>query len=424
MSLIVIGLNHKTADIEIREKLSVDESRLDDLISHLNAEQYISSSVVISTCNRSEFYLNTDSIDSSLNSICAWFGVNSEDFSQHIYKLSDQDAVNHLYKVTAGIDSLVLGETQITGQVKTAYEIANQNQKLSKKLDRLFQNAFRVAKLIRSHTDIGKNPVSVAHSAVQLSQQIFGQLSKQSVLVIGAGSTSELVTRYLNKHSTKQLTICNRTEANGKELAQELNTDFFALKDLSNHFFKYDLIFTATSSPEAIIKNTMVADALQIRNQKPIVIIDLAIPRDTEAEVNQHNDVFYYTVDDLNKVITENLKSREKAAQTANSIIESEVDVFAKWLKAQEHKQLINDYKQKSLNIKETATQTAIANIANGQNVEEAIANLATSLTNKLNHIPIKAISDVIQAGDLKQINYYKDLIQPTKESKGSKNDT
>lgn len=412
MSLVVIGLNHKTASVEVRERMSIAENKTSEVVTFLCNDKSIDSAVIVSTCNRTEYYLSCKNQELALNVICQWYDINIADIEAHLYLKSNIECIKHLFQVVAGIDSMILGEVQISGQVKSAYDAVTNHQKLSTDLDRLFQNAFRVAKSIRNKTDIGKNPVSVAHSAVQLSRQILGKLSDQNVLMVGAGETSELLLRYLCKHQHHKLSICNRGIERGNQLANQFGAGFFELTQLDNQLSDYDLIFTATSSETPIITLSMVAAALKARKHKPMVIIDIAIPRDTEAKIRKFNDVFYYTVDDLQKVISQNLQSRQQAAENAQSIIESEAEIFESWLKAQQHKNLIHQFQRETAKIRKASLDKALKQLNNGTDPEEVLFFLANNLTKKLNHVPVKALSEVIHSGDTNKINFLKTIMK------------
>jgi glutamyl-tRNA reductase len=346
-----------------------------------------------------------------VNRFCQWFGYSLEDIEQHLYIKQDLTCIEHLYHVVSGLDSMVLGEAQILGQVKVSYDISRKNKYLDNLLDRLFQTAFRVAKSVRSDTDIGKNPVSVANSAVLLSKQIFGQLSQQNILMISAGATAELLLRYLKKHDYHQLSICNRSIDNAKKLAEQFACNYFELNQLKSRIADFDLIFTATASKDPIIDNSMIMSALKIRKHRPMVIIDLAIPRDVEISVKKFNDIFYYAVDDLQKVISQNMKNRQDSAIQAKQIIIAEAESFSYWLKGQQHTQLIHNFQKETAKIRKQSLDKALKQLNNGIDAEEVLFFLANNLTNKLNHAPVKAIRKAIQSGDMSKIEHIKQLL-------------
>lgn len=411
MPLQVIGLNHKTASIDIREKLAISEHEIKSVVESFCQYKKIHACVIISTCNRTEYYIDCEDTQELLCYFCKSIGMDKSELEPYLYHKTNVSCIKHLFEVASGLDSMVLGEPQILGQVKSSYDISKSNNKLSNRLDRLFQTSFRVAKSVRSTTNIGKNPVSIANSAVQLSKQIFGELSSQNILVIGAGATSELLLRYLSKHSHHVLAISNRTISNAQKLAVQFNATTFAIEHLGANISDYDLIFTATSSKEPIITTKMIKQALKIRKHRPMVIIDIAIPRDVDAGVKKFNDVFYYAVDDLQIVISQNIQNRKLAAVQAKQIIEVEAESFCYWLKSQQHTKLIHKFQQDTVKIRKQILDKALSQLKNGIETQEVLFYLANTLTNKLSHKPVKAIRTAIESGDLTQINTIKNLL-------------
>jgi len=411
MPLVVVGLNHKTASIDIREKMSIAENNIANVVEKLCQRSDIESCVVLSTCNRTEFYFSCQHSQAAVSAFCHWFQIEFQSIEQHIYIKQELEAIIHLFEVSSGLDSMVLGEAQILGQVKSSYEISNKIKCLDNILNRFFQCCFRVAKSVRTSTDIGKNPVSVANSAVSLSKQIFGDLSQQNILMIGAGATVDLLLRYINKHKHHNLAICNRSLENAAKLAKQFNCHSFGLDELSCNLADFDLIFTATASPKPILLQEMIKKALLKRKHRPMVIIDIAIPRDVEESIKKFNDIFYYSVDDLQKVIGQNLKNRELAAEQAKLIIHAEAESFNDWLKGQQHTQLIHNFQKETAKIRKTVLDKAIKQLNKGQDAQEVLFYLANNLTNKLNHAPVKAIRNAIQSGDEAKIRHIKQLL-------------
>lgn len=423
MSLAVIGLNHKSANIDIRERLSVPPDNVPVAVEFMCAGK-IKSCVVFSTCNRTEFYLSiNDDIEYAKQRFCDYFKIELSKISNHLYIKENLDCINHLFAVSSGLDSMVLGETQILGQVKSGYEISKEITQLDNSMDRLFQSAFRVAKSVRNDTDIGKNPVSIANSAVKLAKQIFGDLAQQNILMIGAGATSELLLRYLSKHPHHKLAVCNRTLSNADKLAKTFNAESFELNDLANKIAEFDLVFSATTSQTPIVENQVIKQALKQRKQKPMVIIDLAIPRDFDGSIKKFNDVFYYEVDDLQKVVSKNLENRQQSSLVAKQIIKVEAETFGYWLKAQEHTNLIHNFQKETAKIRKVSLDKALKQLKNGVDSEEVLFFLANNLTNKLNHAPVKAIRNAIQSGDINKINNITQLLNLKTDSEKT-NDT
>jgi glutamyl-tRNA reductase len=344
MSICLFGVNHKTADITVRERFAVAESDYKEHIKASLAHPAIKAVVILSTCNRTEYYLSVTSDHAFMEFYAATFG--QQDNREVIYKMTGQDVVNHLFAVTAGIDSLVVGETQIQGQVKKAYETAKQ-VRIDSALDKLFQMAFKAAKLVRSETEIGRNPVSVAHCAVQLGRQIFGDLQQQKLLVVGAGETSELVIRYLINHQADTITLTNRTRTKAEKMARIFNTAVMPLTDLEKRLSEFDLIFTATACPHHLISHQATKQALVARKHRPMVMIDLSVPRDIDDKIKSLDDVFLYTVDDLQKVITDNMNRRQNTVEEARRIIEAEATLYMQWQQRKKYHSLLKQYQHK-----------------------------------------------------------------------------
>jgi glutamyl-tRNA reductase len=296
--------------------------------------------------------------------------------------------IRHMFRVASGLDSMILGEPQILGQMKTAYQAALEAGTIGKQLGKLFQSTFTAAKKVRTDTAIGSSPVSVAFAAVQMAQQIFDKLSDQTALLIGAGETIELTARHLTQQGIGRIIIANRTYDKAHTLAMQFNGFAIALSELPNHLEEADIVISSTASQLPILGKGRVESALKKRKHKPIFMVDLAVPRDIEAEVEQLRDVYLYTVDDLKNTIDQNMNSRRQAAEQAEEIIDTQVGHFLAWLRAQGAQTTIQDYRRQAEQIREEALQKAISMLKNGAPPEEALNRLAHSLTNKLIHTP------------------------------------
>ena len=396
MAICLLGINHKTADVDIREQFTVAETEYEIHNKSLLKHQLIDSVVVLSTCNRTEYYLSTPSIEllqSELNDI---FHFNYTD--DYVYFKKGNECAAHLFAVTAGVDSLVLGETQIQGQVKRAFDEA-QKQEVNSEINKLFQMAFKTAKLVRSETEIGRNPVSVAHCAVQLGRQIFGSLEQQKVLVIGAGETAELLVRYLINHNASNMTISNRTQVKAQKLANHFSANVIPFEYISNQLHEFDLVFTATASPQTIISYSATTNALQIRKFKPMVMIDISVPRDIEDNVKKLDDVFLYTVDDLQSVITKNMQRRESTIEEASRIIKAEAELLGQWLKTRRHHQLLKQYQMKAKHIKNHVVAKQINQDLPAEQINK-ITTVAHQVSKKLSHQQMVGIKKVIESGN------------------------
>lgn len=406
MAICVLGINHKTADLNIREQFTVAETEYLDHIEQVTQAKIVDSAVVISTCNRTEYYLSVSSLTEFKRQANEILGFDIQ--AEHVYLKTAHECAAHLFAVTAGVDSLVLGETQIQGQVKRAFDAANQHC-LNGEINKLFQMAFKTAKLVRSDTEIGRNPVSVAHCAVQLGRQIFGSLDQQKVLIVGAGETAELLIRYLINHDAKQLVIANRTPEKATKLAQFFEAETLALSQVSHHLHEFDLIFSATASPEVLINYTETLTALKQRKYRPMVMIDLSVPRDIDDKIKQLDDVFLYTVDDLQQVITENMQRRENTLEEAHRIIEAEAALLDQWIKSRQHHDLLKQYQQKVEQIKQAVINKQTSA---DTSVEEShrITKTAHQLSKKLSHDNISGMRKIIESGNQEHIRLVAEL--------------
>ncbi len=389
MTLLAVGLNHNTAPIAIRERLAFPSECLIEALRDLANHKDIHEAAILSTCNRTEFYCTTSS---SEQTVIDWVAHNknftAHELKPYLYSYTDRHFCRHIFRVACGLDSMILGEPQILGQMKTAYQIACDAGTLGKRLGRLFQHTFTAAKKVRTDTAIGSSPVSVAFAAVQLSQQIFTHLSEQTALLIGAGETIELTARHLNQQGIGRIIIANRTYDKAHLLAMQFSGYAIELNELPNHLAEADIVITSTSSTLPILGKGCVESALKKRKYKPMFMVDLAVPRDIEPEVQQLRDVYLYTVDDLQNTIEQNMNSRREAAQQAEEIIDTQVDHFFTWCRAQNAQTLIRDYRYQAEKIRDEALKKAFVDLKNGANIEEILQKLAHTLTNKIIHTP------------------------------------
>ncbi len=390
MTFLAVGINYNTAPVAIRERLAFPAEILNDSLQSLWQQNEISESAILSTCNRTEFYCHAASADQ--NTLINWLAQNKNiapaDFTPYLYNYLDDHSIRHMFRVASGLDSMILGEPQILGQMKTAYQAANDAGTLGKNLSRLFHHTFAAAKKVRTDTAIGSSPVSVAFAAVQLAQQIFDKLSEQTALLIGAGETIELTARHLHQKQIGRIIIANRTYEKAHQLASQFNGYAIALAELPSHLAEADIVVSSTASTLPILGKGRVESAIKQRKHKPIFMVDLAVPRDIESEVEQLKDVYLYTVDDLQNTINENMDSRRRAAEQAEEIIDSEVQHFLSWLRAQGAQTTITAYRQQAENLRDEALQKAVSQLKNGADAEEVVQKMAHTLTNKLIHTP------------------------------------
>ncbi|MCK5869425.1 glutamyl-tRNA reductase [Methylococcaceae bacterium CS1] len=390
MTLLALGINYITAPVAIRERLAFPAEILRDAVTELWQQQHISEAAILSTCNRTEIYCTAQ--NNNIEPIIDWISRNRKlkhsEFQPYLYAHTDNALIRHIFRVACGMESMVLGEPQILGQMKTAYQTASQAGTLGKDLGKLFQHTFSTAKKVRTDTAIGSSSVSVAFAAVQLSKQIFDNLSEQTALLIGAGETIELTARHLHQNGIGRIIIANRTYDKAHTLASQFNGYAIAPSELPLHIAEADIIVSSTASQLPILGKGLVESAIKKRKHKPIFMVDLAVPRDIEPEVEKLNDVYLYTVDDLQNIIKDNLNSRRQAAEQAEEIIDTNVEHFQAWMKAQTVQSTIVDYRQQASQLQQDSLNKALAALRNGGAPDEIMRQLAHTLTNKLTHTP------------------------------------
>ena len=391
MTLLAFGINHKTAPVDIREKVAFAPDKLGAALQDLLTLTAVNEAAIVSTCNRTELYCDLSEADSA--EVLAWFrayhSLSAEELEPYIYTHLDNQAVHHILRVASGLDSLVLGEPQILGQIKDAYHTANQAGAIGHLLNRLFQHTFSVAKEVRTDTAIGSSPVSVAFAAVSLAKQIFSDLSEHTALLIGAGDTIDLVARHLNEQGIKHLIVANRTVERAMTLANQfMHSEAIALAEMPARLAEADIIISSTASQLPILGKGAVESALKSRKHRPIFMVDIAVPRDIEPEVGALSDVYLYTVDDLHEVIEEGRQSREDAAEQAHEIIENQVEHYMGWLRSLEAVDTIRSYREQAEQLRDEAMQNARRQLAAGHDPEAVMSELARVLTQKLLHQP------------------------------------
>lgn len=401
--LLALGLSHQTAPVALREKVAFAAERLPEALASLLARAGVEEAAVVSTCNRTEIYCSVS--DGHESEPARWLaeshGLDAGELRGCLYQHQDGEAVRHLFRVATGLDSLVLGEPQILGQVKDAWQVARDAGSLRSGLDRLFQHGFAVAKRVRTDTAIGAHPVSIAFAGVRLAQQVFSDLREANVLLIGAGETIELTARHLMEQNTRRLLVANRTLENAQVLAARIGGYALALEDLPRHLHEADIVISATAAREPILRRADLALALRQRRHRPMFLLDLAVPRDIAEDVATLEDVFLYTVDDLDQVIEENRRSRREAARQAEAIIDLQVEHFLGWWRAADRQGLIRDIRARAEAERDQVLARAQQMLAQGKPTEEALRYLAHTLTNKLLHAPSARLRHAAQRGEI-----------------------
>ena len=410
MSLITLGLNHKTAPVEIREQVAFTPERMPEALKQLQSLPGVSEAAILSTCNRTEIYCSIDNDSADIDSIknkdqqiIDWFSqfhhISLDTLREYLYQHDHNDTILHAFRVASGLDSMVLGEPQILGQMKQSYAEANQHGTLSLLLGRLFQHSFSVAKQVRTDTAIGSSAVSVAFASVSLAKQIFGDLKPYTALMIGAGETIELAARHLHSSNIGNIIVANRTVERAETLAKQFDAEAITLRDMPEHLHRADIIISSTASSLPILGKGAVERALKKRKHRPIFMVDIAVPRDIEPEVDELDDVYLYTVDHLQEIITENLKSRQDAAEQAEEIIEAHVTEFLDWQKTLHAVDSIRDIRQETEKLSQEVLEKTLKQIEQGQSAEDAAKFLTRTLTNKFLHQPSAQLRDAGKRG-------------------------
>jgi len=393
MHLLAFGINHHTAPIEVREKAAFAPERLAEALHEVTTHG-AAEATILSTCNRTEIYcgLDTPAAEPLIDWFCHYHRLSHEAVGPYLYRHPDQAAVRHAFRVAAGLDSMVLGEPQILGQMKDAFTTAHKTGATGKILNRLFQQTFSVAKQIRTDTAIGASAVSVASAAVQLARQIFTTLEEQTVLLIGAGDTIELCARHLHEQKVKHMIFANRTVERAQLLAGEFKAEAISLAEMPARLADADIVISSTASQLPILGKGAVESALKMRRHRPMFMLDIAVPRDIETEVGDLSDVYLYTVDDLKNVVQENMESREAAAREAEQIIDTKVVDFMHWVRALDAEPTIRALRETAAATREAELARARQRLARGEDPHAVLEDLARVLTNKFTHAPSVAL--------------------------------
>ncbi len=414
MGIWALGINHKTAPVSVREQVSFDPASMHDALSDICASTPVTEAVILSTCNRTEIYGSSEEFHEGqiLEWLAGHHNVSTHELSDALYCLEQDQAVQHTMRVASGLDSLVLGEPQILGQMKSAFSVAQESGTVGAELGRLFRQTFSIAKRVRTDTAIGENPVSVAFAAVRMAQHIFADLNNSKALLIGAGETIELVARHLTHAGVKQLILANRTLARAQHLAEEFHAEAVLLEDIPNVLADADIVISSTASPLPILGKGAVEKALKKRRHAPMFMVDIAVPRDIEAEVAELSDVYLYTVDDLRSIIEENVRSREDAALQAEELVLAGVEHFMRELRVLDSVSTVTDVRRHVDRLREEQLQKAIKQLQNGGDAEKVLRQFAHTYSNKLLHGPTVTLRRAAAEGRMDVFDWTRELFQ------------
>ncbi|MGB8634307.1 MAG: glutamyl-tRNA reductase [Rhodanobacteraceae bacterium] len=402
MPLVTLGLNHLTAPIDLREQVSFAPETTSLALKALAAENGIKEALILSTCNRIELSCTVEAgaEQQPRDWLYRHHHVTPGKLDEFLYHYQDDAAVQHLFRVATGLDSMVLGEPQILGQVKQAWHAAREASTLGTPMDRLLEHTFAVAKRVRTDTRIGAHTVSVAFTAVRLAEQVFADLADACVLLIGAGDTIELAARHLAEKNVRRLIVANRSLDSAQELASQHGGYAIPLADLPQHLAEADIVLSSTASQTPILDRDMVASAIRQRRRKPMFLVDIAVPRDIDPQVAELDDVFLYSIDDLRQVIDGHLRSRQAAAHEAEAIIELQVERYMSWRRALELRNPVLAIRRDAERHRDEVLARARKLRASGRSDDEVLDYLAQTLTKKLLHTPSASIHQAALEGD------------------------
>ncbi len=406
MHLLAFGLNHNTAPLAVRERAALVTEHLENAVRDLAARDGVHEATILSTCNRTEIYCRLNTRDPALVSrwMCGYSGLDDDAIREAVYRFPDDAAVKHAFRVASGLDSMVLGESQILGQMKDAFAVAHKAGTTGKILNRLFQHTFSVAKQVRTDTAVGANAVSVAYAAVDLARRIFSRLSEQTVLLIGAGETIELVARHLLENDVRHIIVANRSIERAELLAQQISSEAISLAEIPARLHEADIVVASTASTLPILGKGAVERATSKRRRKPMFMVDLAVPRDIEPEVGSLRDVYLYTVDDLSQVVDRNVDARREAALEAEKIIDLQVVRFMRWMKSLDSVPTIREFRHEIDAMRNRELEQAMKRLQSGADPAQVMERLAWNLCRKFSHAPSHALREADETGNRQMI--------------------
>ena len=397
MALFTLGINHHTAPLAVREQIAFQTDTVQQALADLTRCQAVHEAAILSTCNRTEVYFAGDTPGAASQWLAAYHRLARHEIEPYLYTYPERDAVRHAFRVASGLDSMVLGEPQILGQMKEAVRAAEEAGTLGTTLHKLFQHSFAVAKEVRSTTAIGANIVSMAAAAVRLAERIFERIADQKILFIGAGEMIELCATHFCAQQPRHVAIANRTVERGLMLADRVGGTAIRLEELGERLAQFDIVVSCTASPLPILGLGMVERAIKVRRHRPMFMVDLAVPRDIEFEVGEMDDVFLYTVDDLAQVVESGIESRQAAVVDAEAIISERVDGFLRWLATRGTVPIIRSLRDAAERARRHEMEHALKLLARGDDPARVLDQFSHRLTNKFLHAPTQALA---QAGD------------------------
>ena len=406
MNLIALGINHNSAAVEVRERVAFAPEQVNEALVDACEAARVDEVVILSTCNRTEVYAivpEADTLADKALQLIDWIAnyhhLSAEELRHSAYHFEAQQALQHMVQVASGLDSMVLGEPQIFGQLKSAYAVASESGTVGTELGRLFPRVFSIAKRVRTDTAIGENPVSVAYAAVDLAGHIFAELGQCNALLVGAGETVELVARHLIEAGVSRIVIANRTLGRARELAQKFGAEAVLLAEIPEQLLDADIVITSTASQLPILGKGAVEQALKARKHRPFLMVDIAVPRDIESQVGELRDVYLYSVDDLREIVDQNMRSRRDEAGKADLIIEAGVSQYMEEMRSLGALDAVKEYREMAERMREQELQRAMRALSRGDDPQQTLARLARAITNKLIHAPTAGLKQASAEG-------------------------
>jgi len=405
VDILVVGLNHKTAPLEIRERLHFRESLLPSALERLKEVEGVSEGMILSTCNRIEVYAGTDRPEQSVTALDRFLGefhtVPLDAYHPFLYRHIRRDAVRHLFRVTSSLDSMVVGEPQIVGQVKCAFQSALEMGAAGNALQHVMDRALGVAKRVRNETAVAASAVSVSYAAVELTRRIFGEMEDHRVMLVGASEMGRLAARHLISRGVRRVMVANRSYEKAVAMAREFDGSPVPLRRLEEHLADVDVVISCTSSPDYVIRYEHVARAMRRRRHRPIFLVDIAVPRDIDPAVHGLDNVYLYNIDDLKQVVEENLRMRQGEAARAEEIVESEVEAFDRWLRQREIAPTIKALQERVEGLRLAEMERIKGRLSGlGPEEKEAVEEATRRLVNKILHKPLRGIKDALNHPD------------------------
>ncbi len=415
MPILIVGLNHETTTLDMRGRLTISNDELPSALQGLR--EYVpdlSEAAILSTCNRVEIhgFSNSGTTEPILNWLAEYKEVPLSEFRESTYHHTGKSAATHAMRVAAGLDSQILGEPQIQGQFKMAYRNARECETLGSELNLLEDFALQTAKRVRTETLIGSEPVSVAYATITMAKQIFAHFREAQILLIGAGSNIRLIAEYLKSEGATHFTIANRTRANAEQLAASISASVIEMSELPTELRKYDIVVSSTGSSEPVVTTAMMEHATKMRRHRAVFVADLGVPRDVEATSGNIDDVYLYTVDDLSKIITQNLAKRQELMSVADRMVSEGVTCYIQKHRIQFESALLSNYRTQVDTIRQMALDAAIKKVEAGEPPDEVLAKLAHDLTNQLAHKPTISIRQASATGNEAFLNLLKDIYE------------